>query len=419
MPSDRCCRPTRGGLTLQRVLTALFDYPLPEKLIAQQPADRRDASRLLVVHRQEHRIEHRHFRDLPEYLRTGDCLFRNNAAVIPARLHATRPTGGQVECLLLRPSQSLRPTSRPAETAGDLSSVGLAKDDWWCLLRPGKKMPVGSTFGLADTFTATVCEKTADGLVRVAFTAKDGDILAIANRIGEMPLPPYLASRESDAQRQLDRERYQTVYADHTHQVAAAAPTAGLHFTPELLALLATRGVTCADLTLHVGLGTFRPIATEHIEDHPIHREVYEIPAVAQQALFATQGRRIAVGTTSVRTIEDFLSRHPTSDCHREAGAARRGDPDGLLRRTTPRNDRPMTDFIAEAGLFIYPPRDFRGVDALITNFHQPRSTLLCLVSAFLTPGSTEGIGWLKEIYAGAVAREYRFFSYGDAMLIL
>ncbi|HEY0864703.1 MAG TPA: tRNA preQ1(34) S-adenosylmethionine ribosyltransferase-isomerase QueA [Lacunisphaera sp.] len=352
--------------------TDLFDYPLPDRLIAQQPADRRDASRLLVVHRAEHRIEHRHFRDLPEYLRPGDCLFRNNAAVIPARLHATRPTGGQVECLLLRPAA--------------------VANEWWCLVRPGKKLPVGATFGLDGVFTATVREKTDDGPVRVSFATRDGDILAVANRIGDMPLPPYITGHDNEAARAIDRERYQTVYADRTHQVAAAAPTAGLHFTPELLAQVAAQGIATADLTLHVGLGTFRPIATEHIEDHPIHREVYEIPAATQQALFQPAGRRIAVGTTSVRTIEHYLALHPA--------------PTGR-------------DFLGEADLFIYPPRTFRGVDALITNFHQPRSTLLCLVSAFLTPGSTDGIAWLKAIYAEAVAREYRFFSYGDAMLIV
>ena len=352
--------------------TALFDYPLPGRLIAQRPADRRDDSRLLVVHRATHRLEHRHFHDLPEYLRPGDRLFRNNAAVIPARLHATRPTGGHVECLLLRPATD------PAE--------------WWCLLRPGKKLPVGATFGLAGGFAATVREKTGDGLVRVAFATDAGDILAVANRLGEMPLPPYIAARPDAAGRELDRERYQTVYADRGHQVAAAAPTAGLHFTPELLARLAAQGVGTADLTLHVGLGTFRPITTEAIADHAIHREVYEIPAATQQALFAPGGRRVAVGTTAVRTIEDFLSGHAA--------------PTGR-------------DHLGEAGLFIYPPRAFAGVDALITNFHQPRSTLLCLVAAFLAPGSTAGVPWLREIYAEAVAREYRFFSYGDAMLIL
>ncbi len=400
--------------------TDLFDYHLPEHLIAQQPAQRRDQSRLLVVDRQTRTLAHRHFRDLPEYLRAGDTLFRNNAAVIPARLHAVRPTGGAVECLLLRPAisgqqsaVSSQSSDRSPQVSGLSASVSRSENrgqtpggqqpatassqvsssvDWWCLLRPGKKLPVGATFGLEHQFTGTVREKTEDGLARVSFTTTDGDILAVANRIGEMPLPPYITGHESAEAHRLDRERYQTVYADRGHQVAAAAPTAGLHFTPELLATVAGQGVTCADLTLHVGLGTFRPITAERIEDHAIHREVYEIPVATQRTLFTPAGRRIAVGTTSVRSIEDFLS------------------------RTSAPAD---ADWIAEAGIFIYPPRTFRGVDALITNFHQPRSTLLCLVSAFLTPGSTDGIAWLKEIYAEAIARDYRFFSYGDAMLIL
>jgi S-adenosylmethionine:tRNA ribosyltransferase-isomerase len=330
------------------------------------------------------------FRDLPEYLRKGDCLFRNNAAVIPARLHALRPTGGQVECLLLRPSSSAHDQVTPAK-----------RDEWWCLLRPGKKLPIGATFGLHGLFVGTVQEKTDDGLARVVFDVEQGDILTIANQIGEMPLPPYIerAYSKSDAsvvgdddQKAFDRERYQTVYANRSRQVAVAAPTAGLHFTPELLDKLTLQGIGSADLTLHVGLGTFRPITTENVEEHLIHREIYEISAATQQALVSTTGRRIAVGTTSVRTIEDFLSKNPAPLDH---------------------------DCLTEAGIFIYPPRNFRGVDSLITNFHQPRSTLLCLVSAFLTPGSTDGIAWLKEIYAETIAREYRFFSYGDAMLIL
>ncbi|MEI6106987.1 MAG: tRNA preQ1(34) S-adenosylmethionine ribosyltransferase-isomerase QueA [Opitutae bacterium] len=399
--------------------TELFGYSLPEHLIAQKPADRRDASRLLVVHRSTHRVEHRYFRDLPDYLQAGDCLFRNNAAVIPARLHANRPTGGQVECLLLRPSLSLRPAGRPADkpdshregsTAVRGDPAGLLRsppqrdprndtlDEWWCLLRPGKKLPVGATFGQAGIFTGTVREKTSDGLVRVAFTTNEGNILDVANRVGEMPLPPYIAGRATATERKIDRERYQTVYADRGHQVAAAAPTAGLHFTPELLAQLTGGGIKFADLTLHVGLGTFRPIATENVEDHEIHREFYEIPASTQRALFSPSGRRIAVGTTSVRTIEDFLSAHTAPTAQSLST--------GSLH-------------LAEASIFIHPPRMMRGVDALITNFHQPRSTLLCLVAAFLAPGSTDGVPWLREIYADAIAREYRFFSYGDAMLIL
>ncbi len=194
--------------------------------------------------------------------------------------------------------------------------------------------------------------------------------------------------------REEDRARYQTVYANRARPVAVAAPTAGLHFTPPLLARLAAKGVRTADLTLHVGLGTFRPIATSTVEAHPIHAETYEVPVETQAALFPPlAGRRIAVGTTAVRSIEDFLAGH----------------------------ERPLgVTHIAEAQIFIYPPHRFRGVDALITNFHQPRSTLLCLVAAFLTPGSAEGIDWLLlEIYAEAIRRRYRFFSYGDAMLIL
>jgi S-adenosylmethionine:tRNA ribosyltransferase-isomerase len=360
--------------------TDLFDYALPEELIAQTPADRRDLSRLLVVDRRHRTLQHRHFRDLPEYLRPADCLFRNNARVIPARLRAQRPTGGQVECLLLQPAAP-GPATPPGGT-----------EEWWCLLKPGKKLPVGATFGLAGAFTARVREKTPDGLVRAEFSPQDADMLAVANRCGALPLPPYIAGRRSDSERQLDTERYQTVYARREQQVAVAAPTAGLHFTPELLAALAGHGVACADLTLHVGLGTFRPITAAQIEDHVIHRETYEIGPATQQALFAPAGRRIAVGTTAVRTVEHFLSRHTAA-----------------LERT----------YRGEADIFIYPPHEFRGVDALVTNFHQPRSTLLCLVASFLAPGSRDGIGWLREIYAEAVARGYRFLSYGDAMLIL
>jgi len=352
--------------------TDLFDYDLPERLIAQMPSQRRDESRLLVVHRAERRIEHRHFRDIGEYLHAGDTLFRNNAAVIPARLQARRPTGGEVECLLLRP--------------------GGTAAEWWCLLRPGKKLPVSATFELPGEFSATVLEKTGDGTARVRFDAAVGDILAVANRIGDMPLPPYIERHQSKEERTLDRERYQTVYADRARQVAAAAPTAGLHFTPELLARLATSGIKFADLTLHVGLGTFRPISVENVANHDIHRETYEVPCSTAQELFAPTGRRIAIGTTAVRSIEDFMAKHRAA---------------------------PMQHFVGEAGIFIHPPRPFVGVDALVTNFHQPRSTLLCLVAAFLAPGSADGIGWLKEIYGEAIAREYRFFSYGDAMLIL
>lgn len=354
--------------------TELFDYALPPHLIAQVPAARRDASRLLVVDRQRRTIAHHTFADLPTFLRAGDILLRNNASVLPARLQARRPTGGQVECLLLRPADG-----------GEV---------WRCLVRPGRKLPVGAEFSHpSEAFHATIVAKEADGSALVRFATKNGDpITEVANRLGEVPLPPYI-NRNDDSRRELDRERYQTVYADRKRQVAVAAPTAGLHFTPALLEKLTGNGVRTAEVTLHVGLGTFKPIATATIEAHDIHRELYEMPPSTQELLFQPgAGRRIAVGTTTVRCVEDFLAVHAAPSAHAH---------------------------VAEAGIYIYPPRAFQGVDALITNFHQPRSTLLCLVAAFLTPGSIEGVTWLKEIYAEAIRLEYRFFSYGDAMLIL
>jgi S-adenosylmethionine:tRNA ribosyltransferase-isomerase len=357
--------------------TDLFDYELPARLIAQTPAACRDQSRLLVVDRAAQTVAHHVFADLPRFLRAGDTLFRNTAAVLPARLHAFRPSGGAVECLLLRPEPA-----RETET-------------WWCLVRPAKKLPVGATFAHPDgDFKGIILDQKGSGGALVGFTTRTGEpITVVANRLGDVPLPPYIERRGTPDERTADLERYQTVYADRARQVAVAAPTAGLHFTPELLTALTAQGVQTADLTLHVGLGTFQPIATDTVEAHAIHHEIYELPVDTQRALFPPgAGRRIAIGTTTVRAIEDFLES--------QTGPA----------------DHP---YIAEADIFIHPPRVFRGVDALITNFHQPRSTLLCLVAAFLTPGSTDGIAWLKEIYAGAIAREYRFFSYGDAMLIL
>jgi S-adenosylmethionine:tRNA ribosyltransferase-isomerase len=352
--------------------TALFDYPLPDELIAQFPAEKRDSSRLLVIDRNSHTITHRTFRDLPELIGAGNCLVRNNASVIPARLHAHRPTGGQVECLLLR----------PAHDAGE----------WLCLLRPGRKLPVGATFAHPGFFSATVRQRGEDGVCAVHFETDDGrNILDVADACGEVPLPPYITAERTPEMQRADRERYATVFASREMRVAVAAPTAGLHFTQELLARVAASGNEFADLTLHVGLGTFKPMQTEEVEEHAIHREVYEISTTTQARLFDRSRRRIAVGTTSVRSIEHFLTSH---------GA-------------------PGADHIGDADLFIHPPRGFRGVDALITNFHAPRSTLLCLVAAFLAPGSTDGIKWLRGIYAQAVAERYRFLCYGDAMLVL
>jgi S-adenosylmethionine:tRNA ribosyltransferase-isomerase len=359
------------------IRTDRLDYTLPAELVAQEPAARRDGSRLLVVNRASHSVEHRMFDQLAGFLNTGDTLFRNNASVLPARLIGSRPTGGKIECFLLRPAGA-------AERA----------EVWQCLVRPGRRLPAGAAFEAAEgALRGTVESVLGDGSVLVRFESPGGaSVIEAANKAGEIPLPPYI-ERKDASRREEDRERYQTVYADPARQVAVAAPTAGLHFTPGLLGSLEARGVRTADLTLHVGLGTFRPIATETVEAHPIHSEIYEIPARTQAALFPPLGgRRVAVGTTTVRSIEDFLAGHRAP-----LGEAR----------------------VSEASLFIYPPYTFRGVDALITNFHQPRSTLLCLVAAFLAPGSDDGIGWLMDIYADAVSRKYRFLSYGDAMLVL
>ncbi len=343
--------------------------------MAQTPAAQRDRSRLLIVDRANRTLAHHTFSDLPQFLCSGDTLIRNNASVLPARLLAQRPTGGAVECFLLQ--------AEPTYGA----------NTWTCLIKPGKKLPIGATFVHGTTFTAEVIGKQDNGCAQVRFsTANDEPITAVANRLGQIPLPPYIERTGTANERAADIERYQTVYADHAKQVAVAAPTAGLHFTPELLAQLSRAGIGTAEVTLHVGLGTFKPITTVAIEEHAIHREIYEMPPATQRVLFKPTGRRIAVGTTTVRSTEDFLSRNqsPSDNIH-----------------------------VGEADIFIYPPRTFRGIDALITNFHQPRSSLLCLVAAFLTPGSTEGIAWIRQIYAEAIAREYRFFSYGDAMLIL
>ena len=355
--------------------SSLFDYDLPLERIAQEPASRRDASRLLVVDRSTHSIEHKRFSDLPNYLDANDLLFRNRAKVLPARLFARRPTGGQVECLLLRPA----------------SDDGLA---WWTLLRPGKRLSPGSLFSASNFFEAIVEEKNEQAEYRVRFNLeRHPSVAAMAEELGKVPLPPYIAREKTDTRDEQDKDRYQTIYAAAEKSVAAAAPTAGLHFTPELVSQLESKGAIFKDLILHVGMGTFKPLEAELLQDHVIHREIYEIPKATKEALLAPTGkRRLCVGTTSVRTIEDFLAKPMTH----QSGT-----------------------ILGEADIFIYPPRALRGVDALITNFHQPRSTLLCLVSAILDPGGISGIEWIKEIYQEAIRLEYRFLSYGDAMLIL
>lgn len=352
-----------------------FAYELPPELIAQSPADRRDASRLLVLRRQTRTVEHNTFRDLLAELRLGDVLVLNNSRVIPARLRATKAgSGGQIELLLVEENTA---------------------NDWWVMLRPGKRVRPGTVINLHDlkgqltALTAEVLEKNAEGHCRLRFSGTENIVNALDN-LGELPLPPYIErpAGESSAK---DQERYQTVYAQPAGSVAA--PTAGLHFTPELLAEVRAKGVSVQFVTLHVGLGTFLPVKSETVEAHTMHRERFTLSPETVNAIYNSKlsgGRVIAVGTTSVRVLESVA---------RANG--------GKLVPTQGSTD-----------IFIYPPAQFQVVDALLTNFHLPESTLLMLVSAFASPGKTDGREWMLANYAAAIRERYRFFSYGDAMLL-
>lgn len=360
--------------------SALFDYHLPEDKIAQEPSARRDDSKLMVIDRKTKNVTHTKFANIGDFLPSTTRFFRNNVAVLKARIFGQRPGGGKVECLLLQ----------PAEDACT----------WWCLLRPGKKTLQSGVFGVENEYRAEVFGKGENGNYRVRFhLVRDESVSDLSERLGSIPLPPYIQREFNDPRSEADNQRYQTVYADYKKRLAIAAPTAGLHFTEELIGRLKDNGYRFHDLTLQVGIGTFHPIQTDNILAHEMHREWYEIPADTLSTLQNHKsGPRVAVGTTSVRTIEDVLRRIEDAATHSIT-------PSGSVQ--------------AEADIFIYPPFKFKGVDALITNFHLPKSTLLCLVSAFLTPGETAGIQWLLKLYEKAIEQNYRFYSYGDAMLIL
>ena len=334
-----------------------FYFDLPEELIAQTPLERRDASRLMLLDRVSGEIEHRHFYELPELLREGDCLIMNDSRVLPARLLGKRESGGGVELVLLR---------------------DLGEGRWECLSRPGRKTRPGTKLSFGEgELTATV-EAVADGGNRIVRFRYEGIFLEVLERLGKMPLPPYIKEELQDA------ERYQTVYSREVG--SAAAPTAGLHFTDELLDRIRARGVRTGFVTLHVGLGTFRPVKEEEIEDHDMHAEFCMIPAETAELINETRragGRVIAVGTTSCRTLESFAAE------------------DGTLRESDGWTD-----------IFIYPGYRFKCIDALITNFHLPESTLIMLVSALA------GREHVLNAYREAVAGRYRFFSFGDAMFI-
>ena len=353
-------------MELPRLRVDDFDYELPADAIAQAPVEPRDASRLLVLDRSRPaELEHTAFRDLGAHLRAGDLLVVNDSRVIPGRLAARRRSGGTVEILVLRPLDD-----------------GFGR--WEALVRPSRKVAVGEAVDLSSGEVVEVWERLGDGIRAVKF---DGDPHTVMATAGEMPLPPYIHDRSAPA------ERYQTVYARPPG--SAAAPTAGLHFTPELLARLEEQGVGRASVTLHVGLDTFRPLEGEYIDEHRIHREWYEIPAAARDPMTATRdagGRIVAVGTTAVRVLETAARTEATSG---------------------------WTD------LYITPAHAFRSVDALITNFHLPRSSLLLLVTAFVQAGMGAGTtpfdarDALLGAYRAALGANYRFFSFGDAMLIL
>jgi len=337
--------------------TSDFNYYLPEELIAQTPLERRDASRLLHLDRVTGEVSHRHFYDLPDYLREGDCLVLNDSRVLPARLIGRRQTGGVIEVVLLR---------------------DMGDGVWECLTRPGRKTKPGTKLIFGEGELNAVVTDSAEGGNKLLKFEYEGIFLEVLERLGKMPLPPYIKTELQD------QERYQTVYSRETG--SAAAPTAGLHFTEELLAKIARKGVKVCYVTLHVGLGTFRPVKCEDVENHEMHSEFCIIPAETAKLVTETKrngGRVVCVGTTSCRTLESFAKE------------------DGTLEQGSGFTD-----------IFIYPGYSFKCMDALVTNFHLPESTLVMLVSAFA------GKEHVLSAYAEAVKERYRFFSFGDAMFI-
>lgn len=334
-----------------------FDFYLPEELIAQTPLEKRDGSRLLVLDKESGAMEHRHFYNLPEHLRAGDCLVLNNSRVLPARLIGTRPGGGAVELVLLR---------------------DLGEGRWECLSRPGRKTKPGTELSFGSGELKATVEAVAEGGNRIVKFYYQGIFLEVLERLGKMPLPPYIKEELQDP------ERYQTVYSRELG--SAAAPTAGLHFTNELLEKIQAMGVKVCYVTLHVGLGTFRPVKEDEIENHEMHSEFCIIPEDTARTVTETKqkgGRIVAVGTTSCRTLESFAK------------------DDGTLEACSGWTD-----------IFIYPGYSFKCIDALVTNFHLPESTLIMLVSALA------GREHILNAYRTAVEEKYRFFSFGDAMFI-
>ncbi|ARI76950.1 tRNA preQ1(34) S-adenosylmethionine ribosyltransferase-isomerase QueA [Halobacillus mangrovi] len=336
-----------------------YDFDLPEELIAQVPLQDRSSSRLMVLDRAQETIEHHYFSDISQFIQPGDCLVLNDTRVLPARLYGAKEgTGGKVEVLLLHQSEG---------------------DEWEVLVKPAKKVKAGTKITFGNGQLVAECTEIQEHGGRKVRFSYEGIFLEVLESLGEMPLPPYIKEQLPD------RERYQTVYAKE--EGSAAAPTAGLHFTTELLQSLEEKGVEIAYLTLHVGLGTFRPVSVDQIEEHDMHAEFYQLSEETAEQLNRVKengGKIISVGTTSTRTLETVIRDYGT--------------------------------FTAASGwtdIFIYPPQKLKAIDGLITNFHLPKSTLIMLVSAFA------GRDFILEAYNRAVQERYRFFSFGDAMLIL
>lgn len=338
----------------------LFDFHLPEELIAQTPLEQRDASRLMVLNKETGSVKHHMFHDLLDYVQEGDCLVLNDTRVLPARLFGTKEdTGANIEVLLLKQTQG---------------------DTWETLVKPAKRVKESTVISFGDGRLTAVCKETSDQGGRLLEFNYEGIFYEVLEQLGEMPLPPYIKERLDD------QERYQTVFA--REQGSAAAPTAGLHFTEEMLEQLKEKGVHIAFLTLHVGLGTFRPVSVDDLEEHDMHSEFYQVSEGTAALLNRVRekgGRIISVGTTSTRTLETIATEH---------------------------NGK----FVASSGwtnIFIFPGYEFKAIDGMITNFHLPKSTLIMLVSALA------GRENVISAYEQAVAEKYRFFSFGDAMLIL
>ena len=343
-----------------------FDYELPQALIAQTPAEKRDFSRLMIVHRDSGEVEHKHFYDILDYLKAGDCLVLNNSKVLPARLYGRKEgTGANIEFLLIKRIEG---------------------DTWETMVRPGKRLKPGDAVSFSDDklFRAVVKDYGEDG-TRIVEFEYEGIFLERLEELGKMPLPPYI-ERDNNSE---DKDRYQTVYAKNEGSVAA--PTAGLHFTPQLLEKAKAKGVKLAYVTLHVGIGTFRPVKVENIEEHHMHFEEYFIDEETARIINDTMkagGRIVSVGTTSTRTVESAAVYD--EECGKYLVKAGQGS----------------------TGIFIYPGYEFKIIGALITNFHLPKSTLLMLISALYNRED------ILRVYRIAVEEKYRFFSYGDAMFI-